>query len=252
MIELYQFPFSHFCEKARWALDYKRIPYRTINLLPGLHVRAVRKLAPKSCVPVLVAGETAVQESSAIITYVDRSRPELPLTPTDAAQAREALAWEQYFDEQIGVTLRLCYYHHALPDRKLTLRTMLDGAPWYAGPLFTACYPRIRSEMQRNMNINEDSSRQATAQLLEAFARLDEALRERRFLVGEQFSRADLTACALLSPLCMPADQDASLRFPPSFLTLRDQAKGRRFFRWVRNVYDNYRMPMPVNDAARG
>jgi Glutathione S-transferase, N-terminal domain len=27
MIQLYQFPFSHFCEKARWALDYKSIAY---------------------------------------------------------------------------------------------------------------------------------------------------------------------------------------------------------------------------------
>ena len=27
MITLYQFQFSHFCEKARWALDYKGVPY---------------------------------------------------------------------------------------------------------------------------------------------------------------------------------------------------------------------------------
>jgi hypothetical protein len=46
MIELYQFPFSHYCEKVRWALDYKGIAYRTVNLLPGFHFRYLAKLAP--------------------------------------------------------------------------------------------------------------------------------------------------------------------------------------------------------------
>ena len=53
MIELYQFPLSHFCEKARWALDYKSIAYRPVNLLPGFHtMRALtaegRKISGKS------------------------------------------------------------------------------------------------------------------------------------------------------------------------------------------------------------
>jgi len=66
VIKLYQFPSSHFCEKVRWALEYKRVAYRPVNLLPGFHLKPMRKLAPKSCVPVLVDEETIVQESSAI------------------------------------------------------------------------------------------------------------------------------------------------------------------------------------------
>jgi Glutathione S-transferase, N-terminal domain len=61
MIELYQFPFSHYCEKVRWALDYKCITYLTINLLPGLHFRRLAKFVPKSSVPVLRDGKTVVQ-----------------------------------------------------------------------------------------------------------------------------------------------------------------------------------------------
>lgn len=251
MLELYQFPFSHFCEKARWALDYKRVSYRVVNLLPGLHAHAVKKVAPQSCVPVLVVDRgTAIQESSAIINYLDRSHPDPALTPADAAQAREALAWEEYLDEHVGVALRLCYYYHALPDRALTLRFMLDGAPWYARPLLTLGYSQVRAEMQRRMNINDDTNRQSQAQLLAAFDKLDETLQERRFLVGDRFSRADLTACALLSPLCLPDDRQASDRFPQPLLAVREHVKGRLFYRWVRNVYDNYRQPMLV-DAGR-
>ncbi|HKX12345.1 MAG TPA: glutathione S-transferase N-terminal domain-containing protein, partial [bacterium] len=41
---LYQFPISHYCEKARWALAFKEIPYRIVNLAPGLHFRRTRNM----------------------------------------------------------------------------------------------------------------------------------------------------------------------------------------------------------------
>jgi glutathione S-transferase len=246
VIELYQFPFSHYCEKARWALEYKRIAYKPVNLLPGLHVKAVRKRAPKSCLPVLVDGKTVVQESAAIITYLDRIHPDPCLTPDDPTEAREALEWERYLDEEIGVTLRLWFYYHALPDRDLTLRVMLDGAAWYARPLFWLSYPKLRNGMNRSININDESAEQSKHRLLAALEKLDDALSERRFLIGDRFSRADLTACALLSSFCLPDDIEASSKFPPAIRAQRDQLKGRRFLRWVRDVYDNYRKPMPI------
>jgi glutathione S-transferase len=50
MLELYQFRFSHYCIKARWALEHKRIAYRERNLLPGAHIKVARALiAPARC-----------------------------------------------------------------------------------------------------------------------------------------------------------------------------------------------------------
>ena len=43
-LKLYQFAISHYCEKIRWALDYKGLNYETVNLLPGQHVKTIRKL----------------------------------------------------------------------------------------------------------------------------------------------------------------------------------------------------------------
>jgi len=245
MIELYQFPFSHFCEKARWALDYKGVRYKPVNLLPGFHVKAVKKLAPKSCLPVLVDGETAIQQSAAIITYLDKTHPDPGLTPNDPVQAQQALEWERYFDEEVGVTLRLWYYHHALPDRDVALKAMLDGAPWYARPLFRLSYPKVREAMQRNMNINEATAERSRRRLLAALDKLDDALAGRRFLVGDRFSRADLTACALLSRFCLASDGEAAADAPCAVRAQCDQLRGRRFFRWVRDVYDSYRKPLP-------
>jgi glutathione S-transferase len=251
MIQLYQFPFSHFCEKARWALDYKSIAYRAVNFLPGFHMRAMRKLAPKTCVPVLRDGGTVVQDSTAIIDYLDTKYPIPGLTPGDPKAAREALEWEQYFDEEIGVTLRLWFYYHALPDRSLALSFLLQGAAWHKRPLFLLVYPKVRQAMMQFMNINGESAKQSEERLRAAVERLDAALDGRRFLVEDRFSRADLTACALLSPCCLPEDIEASARFPAAVRRLRDELKGRRLYQWVRSVYDGYRQPLPEDAPQR-
>jgi glutathione S-transferase len=250
MMKLYQFTFSHFCEKARWALEYKGIAYQAVNLLPGLHLKPVRKLAPKSCVPVLVDEATVIQESSAIITYLDTKFPILTLTPSDPGAAREVLEWERYCDEQIGVTLRLWFYYHALQDHDLALRFLLQGAPWHRSAVFRLIYPKVRQVMMQFMNINTDTARQSEDQLLAALEKLDGALNGRRFLVEDRFSRADLTACALLSPWCLVADDQASLSLPTALLELRNRFKDRPFYRWVRSVYDSYRHPLPAHVPA--
>jgi glutathione S-transferase len=69
---------------------------------------AVRKLAPKTCLPVLRDKGTVVQDSTAIINYLETKYPIPSLTPQDPKAARGALEWEQYFDEGIGVNSRLC------------------------------------------------------------------------------------------------------------------------------------------------
>jgi glutathione S-transferase len=247
MIKLYQFPCSHFCEKARWALEYKRVAYQPVNLLPGFHVKSMRKLAAKSCLPVLVDEETVVQESSAIITYLDTKFPSPSLTPHEPQAARVALDWERYLDEHIGVSLRLWYYHHALPYRDLGRRFLLQGSSWPRSALFKLAYPKVREKMLRFMNINADTARQAEEQLLVALERLDEALEGSGFLVKDSFSRADLTACALLAPWCLPQEGQA---IPKPLLETRNRLEGRRFYRWVRSIYDNYRQPARSSTSA--
>lgn len=251
MIELYQFYFSHYCEKARWALDYKGLAYEPRNLLPGLHAKPAKKLAASTALPIIVDDGTVVQDSTAIIEYLDRKYPHQPLMPRDPTQAREAMEWEEYLDEEIGVTLRLWFYFHLLPDRRRTLKFMLDGAPWYGRPLLTVMFPAIRNVMRKSMNINAETARQSELRLLEAFERLDARLKNNRYLVGEHFSRADLTACALLSPYCLPQDAQAARVFPDAARALRDAHKSRPFFTWVRSMYAEHRGRNPDRDAAR-
>jgi glutathione S-transferase len=243
LITLYQFKFSHYCEKACWALDYKRLPYTTRDLLPGPHMRVARKLAPRTHLPILVDDGQVVQDSTSIITYLDDKFPERRLTLQDSQLAREVLEWEEYLDEELGVPLRLWFYYHTLPDRNRALKFLLEGAPWYGQPLFALIYPRVRAAMQKMMNIHSESAQQSKQLFLLALDKLDSVLKERPFLVGDTFTRADLTACALLSPYCVPgkSDEQVSMALPEQVCALRDQHKSRPFFNWVHNIYREYR-----------
>jgi len=245
MITLYQFEFSHFCEKARWALDYKGLPHARKNLLPGLHARVARELAPNSSLPILLDSGTIVQDSTSIITFLDKQYPDRPLTPRDAQEAEEALAWEEYLDEEIGVQVRRWFYYHALPDRDCALRFLLDGAPWYGRPLFALIYPKVRAAMIELMNIHAESARQAEERLMAALDKLDDAVKDRPFLVGDRFSRADLTGCALLRRHCAAGEATAEIAaaVPAPVYALRHAHRSRPFVRWVRETYRSHRQP---------
>jgi glutathione S-transferase len=243
MFELYDFRFSHFSEKARWALDFKGIPYTPRHLLPGFHLRTTRKLAARSCVPILKAEDAVIQDSTEIINFLERSFPDRSLTPADPNDATKAIAWEEYLDEEIGVTLRLWFYHHALPHRDRAIRFLSQGAPWIQRSLFAFSFAPIRRAMTQLMHIDAQSSADAERRFLLAFDRLDEALESAPFLVGNCFSRADLTACALLWPLCRPGESESEVEalFPPTVYALRKQLQHRRFYRWVLEHYQENR-----------
>jgi len=243
MISLYQFEFSHFCEKARWALDHKGLAHVRKNLLPGLHTKVARKLASKSSLPILVDDRTVVQDSTAIITYLDETYPDHPLTPCDAQEAKQALAWEEYFDEEIGVPVRLWFYYHALPQPDCALRFLLEGAPWYGRPLFKLIYPKVRTAMTALMNIHAASARESEERLVAALDKLDGALKDRRFLVGDRFSRADLTVCSLLRRHCAVGGASMAPAVPAAIFALRDAHKARPFVTWVREIYRSHRQP---------
>ncbi|MGH8512437.1 MAG: glutathione S-transferase family protein [Gammaproteobacteria bacterium] len=241
MLTLYQFECSHYCEKARWALDYKGLAYRTRNLIPGPHRLVTERLAPRSHVPILVDGERVVQGSYEIIDYLDKRCPGARLTPAGASAAQEAHEWERYLDREIGVAIRCWFYFHALPERKLATRFLLQGAPWYGAPLYALIFPVVRRAMRSLMRIDAENAARSESQLRTALVHLNEALRGRRYLAGPGgFSRADLTACALLAPLCLPNAAYAR-DLPKAVVAFRAEHEADPFFGWVIETYGRYR-----------
>lgn len=206
---LYQFPISHYCEKVRWAMDHKGLEYKIKNLLPGFHLRTTQKMAPKSYLPILIdssdKGSQQLQNSHIILNYLDETYPDKSLTPADPELLQQALEWEKYCDVEIGVHVRCYCYHHLLSHPKIIVPILTQGSPWLSSLLFKVSFSKIEKIMRKVMRINRESALESEKHIQQAIDKLHAVYQSRDFLVGSQFTRADLTAASLLAPLIMPA-----------------------------------------------
>src|ERR1700756_1231115 len=127
---LWQLQISHYVEKVRWALDYKRVPHVRRTLLPGLHlIKAKRLTGDTSTTPVLTIDGRSIGDSTRIIAAIEQRWPEPPLYPADPAQRRRALELEEFFDEELGPHIRRVFYHEMLHHPELLVPRFADGDP---------------------------------------------------------------------------------------------------------------------------
>lgn len=241
MIKLYQFPISHYCEKIRWSLDYKNLDYEIINLLPGLHIKITKKLAKHSSVPVLVDGEHVIQCSDAIINYLDKTYPDNQLTPSDEELKNNALEWEAYVDTELGVHVRRCLYHILLEHPEIVIPFFTSNGPWYGKLLIKLSFPKLRSRMRALMKINEVTAAESKISMSNGIDKVFERLQQHKFLAGNEFSRADLSAASLLAPLRMP--DKYGLAWPSEIPTELEifLAEFEEKTAWVDDVYHEFR-----------
>lgn len=203
-ITLYQFPISHYCEKIRWALDYKNIPHDNKTLIPGLHSKKMKKLTGQYSVPVIKHLNTHTHDSSKIISYLEQHFPENPLNPESQENLQEALSWESFADKNIGPQVRVLLYHHLLQEPQIVSKFFTKDGPFY-GPLFVKiAFPKLEKVMRKHMRINTETAVQAKEHLDKSLNTVLLALKDKKYLVGDNFSRADLSVAALLAPLSMP------------------------------------------------
>jgi glutathione S-transferase len=211
MRRLYTFAASHFSEKARWALDHAGVTYQEHRLLPGLHVLAVRRLAPRTSVPVLVNGAEVVQGSSAIVARAEQLGHRR-LTPDDEASARDI---EARADKIIGRGIQRIYYSFLFDHpRELTALWAQDGPRW-AGAFYRLTLPLLRGRVHALYRVTEAGVVEAKEELARFVAELDRRLERHDYLVGDTFSRADLTVAALLAPMVMPPEHVVRWPDPP-------------------------------------
>ena len=241
MLKLYQFPISHFCEKARWALDYKQLEYKKINLLPGLHVNKAKKLSGKAHLPILVDKNKVINESSEIIDYLDAVHPNNQLTPEDETLKNEAMKWEVFADQELGPDVRGLCYNTLLDHPKITVPFFATNGPWYSNFLLNYTFPKMSIKMREFMKLDDKNVLLIKKRLTKAIDKLHQHTQQHKYLVGDQFSRADLAVAALLAPLCKP--QKYGLKWPKEYPEpLRSTIeKYSNKLDWVDRIYIEHR-----------
>ncbi|MCM0613473.1 glutathione S-transferase family protein [Marinobacter sediminum] len=206
-LKLYQFAISHYCEKIRWALDFKGLSYQTTTLLPGQHVKTIRRLTGReSSVPVLDHDGHIIQGSAEILDYLDETFPDQPLTPADADSREQALAWEKRLDEEAGPAIRCYSYHHFLQRPKVVVPMLAAGTPFYNRIMLSLAFSRVDELMRKWMKINEKTAGQSREVMEGLLKELAATYSKQPFLAGDTFTRADLTAAALFAPMFQPTE----------------------------------------------
>lgn len=241
MITLYQFPISHYCEKVRWTLDYKGLEWNYKNLLVGPHIPQAVKLSGRSSVPILKHGDKIIRDSGKIITYLDKEFSDKKLTPSGEQEKKEAIEWEKYLDKEVGLHLRRYMYSILLNYPKQVIPCFTHNGPWYGNLMYKLIFPMLRKKMYAFMDINKETAQLSKEHLVAAIDKIHNHLKDRKFIVGDQLTRADITAAALLAPLVKP--EKYGLDWPeklPDELEVFIESQNSKL-QWVRDLYNQYR-----------
>ncbi len=246
MRKLIVFGISHYCEKARWALDWHGLAYKEVNWPPGPHLIMAKRLgAPRSSVPILLDGETLVQGSDKIIDWAD----EQPGHEAKRLDTPEAVALEQRADKSLGIHARRLAYAECLKTHPHVVKPALfhNLSALHLG-LAHLMWPVTRRAMIRGYGLTAEAAAESRIRIEAELDMLDGLLADgRRYLTGDRFTRADIAVASLLAPFVRP---DAlplyqRMEFPPALAADLARWQPRPTLKWIAKLYAEERHRSP-------
>ncbi len=241
-------PPSHYCEKARWALELAGVPFVEERHPPLLHVRAASKgRAAGHSTPVLVGDGQVLPDSTDILEFLQRRHGAVwSPYPLDSQLRLEVEELEEFFDTRLGPHTRRLAYFHLLQHRDLFLRSVLAGVGGGERRIFTALAPAMAFLMRRGMNINPASAERSLGRVREVFSGVTDRLADKRkYLVGGEFSAADLTFAALAAPVVVPRNYGSPLptldELPDAMLKVVEECRATPAGEFVLRMYGEHR-----------
>lgn len=198
---------SHYCEKARWALDRSGLKYVEEAHPPIVHYLSTIRHRTRRTLPALVTPHGTLRDSTEILKWLDTIAPrQARLYPRDDAARAEVEALEDRFDETLGPATRRWAYSSALHDRTLMLELMSVQASKVDIAMLHAGARVIIPFMIRGLRLSDDAIDKSIACIAKVFEDMGKRLEGRRYLVGESLTAADLTFAALGSPVVVPPE----------------------------------------------
>jgi glutathione S-transferase len=241
---LITFGASHFCEKARWALDWHGIAYEEVSWPPGVHRILARRCSAKGAsLPIVLDGETVIQGSGAIIDWADQQAQDHARGLTLA----DSLEIERRADSIIGVHVRRLAYAETLPRfPHLAKPALFRNASSLHRLIGNLMWPVSRRVMMRMYDITPEAVSESRTKLEAELDWLDRKLVDGRlYLAGDRFSRADLTVASLLALFARPQEMPIyhEMSVPDALAADVERWRGRPSMRWVVAQYQAHRVP---------
>ena len=262
MLKLYQFEACPYCEKVRFLLDYKQLPYEKIEVMPGPGQLDLWQISGQTQVPVLADNGEFIPDSTAIALYLDRAYPERPLLPTDPHQRGLCLALADWADTTLGAHSRTAAISAWLQHSHVRTAALPETTPDWVKALVGAFPGELVSLLGASVSaIHPDPVKTAHLALQQALESLCLMLSQQAYLLGEQPTLADCAVAGLTMTLKFPGYQYVDL---PKDLCdrglpgLADDENYQLFFDWRDRLYADYRQlrgqnqgdastPMPID-----
>jgi glutathione S-transferase len=247
VLRLVTIPISHYCEKARWALDRAGMTYREERHVQGIHQLAARRAGGGSTVPVLVTPERVIGESQEILAWIDaRAPPEHRLFPAEPGARDEVDSLCRRLDAELGPRGRRLMYVHMFPQRKLALAFNNQGVPPWEDRVMRCGWPLARRFVGRALGISAGVEREDETAVFHELDTVAELLADGRpYLCGERFGAADLTFAALSASIVLPPSYGVPLPQPdvlaPRMAALVERARRHPAGRYALALFAEHR-----------
>lgn len=241
---LYQFPFSHYCEKTRWHLELKGIDFTCRNMIPGLHAAPAWLMAQQTSLPIFSDNKVTIGDSTKIALYLEKNYTQFPLLPSDEAQRKQILEREEWFDD-LGDHIRR-YGWSCMIDRPdiVNIFFNFEGYSQFQHFLTRHSQGILRLMIRRTCKIHPEQVAISKAYINDALLQIEKWLdgNPDNYLVGNTFTLADLTAASMLAPLIKPdLSPWPNSHLPDEAHPLQEQIQNSIVTEWVLRIYSQYR-----------
>ncbi len=233
-VVLWHIELSHYSEKARWALDFKRVAHRRRAPMPGLHgpLAWVLTGGAQRTLPVLELDGRRIGDSTAIVGALEEYAPEPALYPADPEERARALELEDFFDEQLAPEVRRFVWQHTLADPDTVAAALFTRPAPVRARLLRMLAPVGEWIVRHDYDVSEASADAARTAIIAAMDRLGSEIQP----------SGDLSAAALFTPLLSPPQRPyMPTTFPEPVMELRRELDARPGGAWVAEMYARHR-----------
>jgi glutathione S-transferase len=157
--------------------------------------------------PILVADKEVFTDSTDILKYLDSITLNNKLYPSNSELRQQVEELEELFDTQLGTATRRWGYSYIGNDYKIIQRGWCQGVPQIEKILLPFVFPYMQKILQKRFDLTTESSQEAYAEIKIIFEQVSELIADgRTYLVGDNFSAADLTFAALGAAIIQPPE----------------------------------------------
>ena len=244
MLDLYQFEGSHYSEKVRLILDYKKLPYRKVEVSPGVSQLDLFRLSGQYQVPVLRDGNEVIPDSTAIAKYLDAKYPDRPIIPKDPEERGLCLMMEAWADESIGLNARKALIGAFNQHPNFRKAVLPSTTPGFLKYLAGAVPAEVLNFLGTGVGFGPDAVKVAHNILQQNLEALCLLLEDSAYLAAEYPTLADFAVAGLSMYIKFPASNYIDL--PETICGkgvpgLADNPAYRLFFDWRARLYADYR-----------